>query len=135
MGSVSHYWHGLQSGVRPTRDYDMILHVADDCRPASHDMLVPASKAPGLALQQLQQPCWSVCAVLSPHDAGERAAEALQGVSEQDAAIFLDAADSLLEDMDARQALARALVQLTGHTSLQVSTCMSSTLCASRLRL
>ena len=53
--------------------------------------------------------------------AGERAAEALQDVSEQDTSIFLDAADQLLESMDARQALARALVQLTGHSSLQVS--------------
>ena len=59
---------------------------------------------------------------------GERAAEALQSVSEEDAGTFLEAADQLLEDMDARQALARALVQLTGHTSLQVRWCICQAL-------
>ena len=65
------------------------------------------------------------CAAHSKAAAGERAAEALQEVKEEDAGIFLQAADTVLAGMDAREALARALVQLTGHTSLQVGSCFA----------
>ena len=52
---------------------------------------------------------------------GERAVEALKEMDQQIIPWFQSAADELLKDMPAEQALALALAKITGNTELKVN--------------